>query len=953
MANNIKINGIQPSQLPTEDSPAGFEAIGYKSGRTSKVSLDTLATKAELQDTVVGTNLLGSKANVATIKSEVTTPSKGDTYKATDTGNYWKYNDVISETNPYDPNKWVDIGAVIPSDVMLNGGSTKTGAQIINDTANRTVSGANTPKALIFRNGGNRPETGEFYFSPTVLTNWEKLPILTKSFSASVKSGYQFAVIYFSESGSRLSNTPFSVSKVDEIFPVNATRFCVVIRRENTQIINAYDTHGFVSEGLYSLNSDRIITESDIQVNTFANSDEIKLTTKTGSTVDLSQYKKSNTYISVDEATGLVYSISNAKTVDTYVIPVNEGDTVYLTTASSTRIPQAILLRGEAITVENIIYPLIAATDQINPLILDNVELTIPIGSGATHLYVMGRNSNHAAYIPAYKLRIDKPNTGNIARTYTAEYIDKLVSGIGKDLDITQTLGLSFNNRNGQSTSFPNNERLLIRFAASKTVKIWVKDGYEFLVGRWDSVGNFLFADLGFSYRNQHMILPKFDGVYNVILRRTDLQPMQEVEISNLVFESDNTLNFDWWEVPAQPNDFELLQINATDFLAQYYDIYLQDEQRDYTKIDESDVNGWLPYTFVKNSLGKEYSGQYDIYEYVFTPKRYNRTIMLSALMHGQEIVGGFSLMRFFHYLFNDRGVHPIFDYIYNNVRIISIPVVNPYGFSQWPRQFGTANGSININWNFDEHGSWHYNTANPSSVWEKKGSAPWSEIETRILRDWLNKYKSDAMFWIDMHTGAGWDQDVWAYYVDTDGWLKPRMIEASAWLSKTLYSEVGGTLKNLIQDRWTSEKLHYAYRMLGIPCMTIEHVPGRYGGYEGGSRDLQVYLRALSNYIISFLNNKPYGNTTEDLELLKNEVSKLKRYEHEPVIWDESGEKYRLRVSSNTGNIVSQKINGVLYNNDIPEGISVPGDYIHLSISQADYNSLAVKDPNTIYYVY
>lgn len=136
MAENININGIQIPQLPTEDSPAGFEAIGYKSGRTSKVSLDTLATKVELQDSVVGTNILGSKANVATIKSEVTTPSKGDTYKATDTGHYWKYNDVISETNPYDPNKWVDIGIVIPSNVMLNGGTTKTGAQLDTDIQN-------------------------------------------------------------------------------------------------------------------------------------------------------------------------------------------------------------------------------------------------------------------------------------------------------------------------------------------------------------------------------------------------------------------------------------------------------------------------------------------------------------------------------------------------------------------------------------------------------------------------------------------------------------------------------------------------------------------------------------------------------------------------------------------------------------------------------------------------
>lgn len=144
MADNININGIQIPQLPTEDSPAGFEAIGYKSGRTSKVSLDTLATKVELQNTVVGTNLLGSKANVAAIKSDVTTPKKGDTYKATDTGHYWKYNDVISETNPYDPNKWVDIGIVIPSDVMLNGGSTKTGAQLDAEKLDKTVLPLNT-----------------------------------------------------------------------------------------------------------------------------------------------------------------------------------------------------------------------------------------------------------------------------------------------------------------------------------------------------------------------------------------------------------------------------------------------------------------------------------------------------------------------------------------------------------------------------------------------------------------------------------------------------------------------------------------------------------------------------------------------------------------------------------------------------------------------------------------
>lgn len=813
--------------------------------------------------------------------------------------------------------KWKDTG-VIPSaeeidltEYTQNGGLNKTLQQLNEELADRTVSGTQVPSKLSFRNGLNSPDTSEFEYSARHLTNWKKLPIMSKFFSASVNEGYQFVPVYFNEFGERITNPDWKTSVEDYIHPTEASHICIMIRRSDTRIINVFNEHGFTAEGLFALEKNKIITESDIKANkTTSNMDEIELKAEVGDSIDLKSLTNLNMLLTVDTEGN--YNIApNSNTFDSYLIAVNQGDTFNITAGLGGRGPQAILFRSQEVKIENIIYPLISASS--NPLLLRNVQFRIPQDG---YLLIQGRNQSHTGFIEEYRLRLESLSEKKTARTYTAKRIDELLENTVQNIDIKYT-NQTFDENTGTIYERPDKTRFTASFKASKTVKVWVKDGYEFMVGRWDSVGNFLFADLGFSFRNQFMVLPKFEGEYKTVLRRTDKLPMEDEEISNLVFESDNIVNFDWWEVPEQPNDFEELAIDAPTFLAQYFDPYLIDEERKYDKIGEWDVNQWLPYTFVKNDLGKEHSGEYNIYEYVFTPKRYNKTIMLSSLLHGIEIVTGFAMARFFHYLFNEREAHPIFDYIYNNVRIISIPVLNPWGFSQVPRIYGNANGNVQINNNFDEHGSWNNSTGSskPGDPWWYKGSAPWSEVETRIMRDWLNKYKNDALFWIDCHTGKGWDQDVWAYYVDTDGWLKPRMIEASAWLSKILYSEVKRPLKNLIQDRWTSEKLHYAYRMLGIPCMTIEHVSGRYGGKEGGSRDMQVYLRSFANYIISYLNNKPYGLITEDVETLKNQMAKAMRDHNERIVWDEAGGAWRLSVDSATGNVITQKLDNIKYN--------------------------------------
>jgi len=90
-----------------------------------------------MQDQSLGMIVLGEKTNEAAIKA-ITNPNKGDTWKANDTGHYWIYTDTISDTNPYDPNKWSDIGTIIPSNVI-----SKDDVQtVVNDSENPVSSNA-------------------------------------------------------------------------------------------------------------------------------------------------------------------------------------------------------------------------------------------------------------------------------------------------------------------------------------------------------------------------------------------------------------------------------------------------------------------------------------------------------------------------------------------------------------------------------------------------------------------------------------------------------------------------------------------------------------------------------------------------------------------------------------------------------------------------------------------
>ena len=312
------------------------------------------------------------------------------------------------------------------------------------------------------------------------------------------------------------------------------------------------------------------------------------------------------------------------------------------------------------------------------------------------------------------------------------------------------------------------------------------------------------------------------------------------------------------FEFDSAPNDWvtdstgRVLDVSTDDF----YDLF---------------YNNWVGnhpdgFTVTKTQLGMDQSEQYPIYEYDFCPQNYTYTVLLSSGMHTYELSAHFGLawfMKTYMRQVDGESLSDGFEYLRKHVRIKVVPISNPWGWNQSPKKYGNVNG-VNINRNFD------YETDDGGSAWEQfpvqtdewnqKGSAPFSEAEARILRDWALA-NPGAYFWIDCHTGLGlgpWDNFI---YYSSDDKYADKIVEGLSALEErieTKYSKQNPT-KEVRIDHSGSIRLRWGEKVAGIPGMTIEQTPnntlwGTILNNESG--DITEYAVTVYCYLLSVLPN-------------------------------------------------------------------------------------------------
>lgn len=228
------------------------------------------------------------------------------------------------------------------------------------------------------------------------------------------------------------------------------------------------------------------------------------------------------------------------------------------------------------------------------------------------------------------------------------------------------------------------------------------------------------------------------------------------VEVYTFPEKDDHTISiveaYPFWEPETVTDDYKCTLLGTytqsipalTDtlkyqgFLETYFDVYLGTNADGYT-VSREDLG------LDSGAAAADHIAS-PVYSYTFAPKRYSKTVLLSAGMNSNEASTYFGIAYFIKALM--EHTEPGMLALYQSTRFVVIPVICPSGIAHDPLLYRNAN-NVRINKNFEYYGSWERLKS------DSGGPYPDSEIETKMLKVWLHKY-AGADFWLDCHADTG-----------------------------------------------------------------------------------------------------------------------------------------------------------------------------------------------------
>ncbi|MFL0593341.1 M14 family metallopeptidase [Staphylococcus caprae] len=256
-----------------------------------------------------------------------------------------------------------------------------------------------------------------------------------------------------------------------------------------------------------------------------------------------------------------------------------------------------------------------------------------------------------------------------------------------------------------------------------------------------------------------------------------------------------------------------------------------------------------------KSFIGKDQSNKYDIYRYTFEPQHYSKTIVVTSCIHGNEYSAFYALSRFMDLVVNHWHEHAPLANLRKNVRLIVVPIVNPWGFANQQRE---NSNNVDLNRNFDYY--WENGTGTSPSKANYKGKYPFSEKESKNMKS-LFEGLGDIAGHVDCHNIISQVSDYCLFY--------PRFA-----------NQPNNIMTQLLQDMsdygdyvtWGSSTLASFSNWVGIKRNITSFLPEVYEGRAGQPRGAEEMWRS-----VYFL-----GNII--LRLAQANVSKNGRTATEPI---------------------------------------------------------------------
>jgi hypothetical protein len=247
---------------------------------------------------------------------------------------------------------------------------------------------------------------------------------------------------------------------------------------------------------------------------------------------------------------------------------------------------------------------------------------------------------------------------------------------------------------------------------------------------------------------------------------------------------------------------------------------------------------------------------RYNIYRYVLEPKNWSKTVIFTAGTHGNEYTASFGLWRFIYHLVKDWRKYPQLRYIRQNVRVVIVPLNNPWSFANNKRQNARA---VDLNRNTDY--LWQYITSSKFQPGGNnyKGTAPFSELETQYFKQTVDMY-SDAVASIDFHTITTVAAEHIVYtprYISQHRHIFDDVIE---WLNKPTDRMVNGTSAVPTLSCW-------AANLYGMTVANPEWYNGLWSSETRGSLEMTEAVKYFGNIMIEACKLSTKGTHLNDVE--------------------------------------------------------------------------------------
>lgn len=232
------------------------------------------------------------------------------------------------------------------------------------------------------------------------------------------------------------------------------------------------------------------------------------------------------------------------------------------------------------------------------------------------------------------------------------------------------------------------------------------------------------------------------------------------------------------------------------------------------------------PSYITRNLLGKDQSNTYDIWSYVFTPEKYEKTVIVGATIHGWEVVGQKIVYQVMKLICEQSKTHPVLNYLREKVRFVIIPIQNPHGVTTGDRRNSRL---VDLNRNFDYR--WDkYTSTDPTTA---KGDSVASEKETQIISALIDKYAQEgATVHFDVHNTPANPNFGYFFAIPnyTNG-TKRTAIEVAKRLNPN------ATFNN--QNNYHPMASNYSSKKHNMHALTIEWIPGGLGDVADSAEDI------------------------------------------------------------------------------------------------------------------